>query len=137
MLRNITKNDCSDFQDYCTRYGQSLFPEHSFKDLEKAFKLLLKYKNCIIDKENGKIRGILIIKKIDSEYHIKTVYKNPKILDRLLMFLMWNNDKDLILQLNDYKTVSVIKKHFFRFKGKTGNDYIYFRKYFKRVKKNV
>lgn len=137
MIRQLTQKDKLNFLDYCNRYGQKIFTDCSFKNLEKEFKLLFKYnKNCLIDEENEKLRGILFIEKINNEYYIKTIYKNSKILDRLLNILIWNYSKDLIFRINDYKIVYVLKKYFFRFKEKIENDYVYFRKYFKKVNKN-
>jgi len=138
VIRTITKKDNLNFCDYCERYGKSLFSDCSFSNLKKEFNLIIKTnKYCIIDEENEKFRGILIVEKIDKNYFIKTIYKNPKILDRLLNNLIWNFQKDLIFKLNDYKAVSTIKKYYFRFNGKENDNYIYVRKYFKKDKKNV
>ncbi|MFO7970096.1 MAG: hypothetical protein R6U15_08325 [Candidatus Izemoplasmatales bacterium] len=137
MIRKITKKDKSLFQDYCSRFGKNLFTDCSFKNLEIEFNKLIKQNNfCILDDENGTIRGLLFITKINNEYYINTIYKNSKILDRLLTVLTWGIKKDLIFKINDYKSVFVIKKHFFKFKEKIDKDYIYFRKYYQKVKKH-
>lgn len=136
MIRLIKPKDKINFQDYCNRYGENLFTDCSFRALDKEFRAIIKYnKYCIISEENNFIGGLLLIEVINNEYHIKTTYKNSKVLDNLLSILNWNIQKDLTFRLNDYRVVSILKKHFFRFKGKIDNDYVYFRKYFKKVKK--
>lgn len=135
MIRQIKTKDKSNFCDYCLQFGNNLFTDYSFQNLEREFNNLIKFnKYCIIDEENGKIRGILFLEKIENKYYIKTIYKNSQILDRLLNILIWNFKKDLILKINDYKVVSTIKKYYFRFNGKENDKYIYLRKYFTRTK---
>ena len=137
MIRNLNKKDKTNFQIYCSQVGNNLFTDCSFKNLEKEFKNLLKYNNlCLIDEENSEFRGLLFIQKIDNKNYLKVIYKNSKILDRLLNVLFWNFKEDLIFKLNDYKVVHVIKNNFFRFNGKENLDYIYIRKYFKKDKTN-
>lgn len=135
MIRNINLKDKINFQDYCQKYAKSLFSDCSFKNLEREFDLIIKSnKYCIVDEENSEIRGLLFIEKIDDKSYIKTVYKNSKTLDRLLNILIWNIKKDVILKINDYKVVHVIKKYYFRFNGKENDNYIYIRRYFKKDK---
>ena len=135
MIRQLNKKDKLNFLDYCSQFGNNLFTDCSFKNLELEFKNLLKNKICLIDDEYGEFRGLLFIKKIDNKNYLKAIYKNPKILDRLLNVLFWNFKEDLIFKLNDYKVVNVIKRNFFRFNGKDGLDFIYVRKYYSKVKK--
>jgi len=135
MIRRLNKKDKINFVDYCSQFGNKLFTDCSFQNLEKEFDFLIKFnKFYIIDEEKDKIRGILFIEKIDDKNYIKTVYNNPKILDRLLNILIWNFKKDLILKINDYKIVSTIKKYYFRFNGKENDNFVYIRKYFTRNK---
>lgn len=132
MIRNIKKSDKSNFCDYLNQNGNTLFPDCSFKTLQREFNSFIKSnKFCIIDEENDEIRGILFI---ENKNYIKTVYDNPQILDRLLQILLWNFKKDLILKINDYKIVSTIKKYYFRFNGKENDNFVYIRKYFTRNK---
>jgi len=132
MIRRISTKDKSNFYDYIQKNGISLFSDCSFKNLEREFNLITKHnKYAIVDEENDRIRGILFI---ENKNYIKTVYNNPKILDRLLNILIWDVKKDLILKINDYKIVSTIKKYYFRFNGKENDNFVYIRKYFTRNK---
>jgi len=137
VIRKITIKDKLNFCDYCIKYGQNLFIDSSFEYIERIFNRLTKLNYfCIVDEEYDNFRGILFIEKINNDFYVKTIYKNPKVLDRLLRVLVWNAHKDVILKINDYKVVSVLKKYFFRLKSKTEKEYIYFRKYFNKVNKN-
>jgi len=136
MIRNLKLKDKLNFCAYCQQHGKSIFADNSALNLAKEFRLILKYnKYCIIDEEKDIIRGLLFIDKKDKEFYIRAIYQNSQILDRLLIILTGNTNRDLIFRLNDYRVVGIIKKHFFRFKEKIGNDYVYIRKYFKKTKK--
>jgi len=136
MVRNLKKSDASNFLDYCSQFGNNLFTDCSFKNLELEFNNLIQNKLCLVDEEDGRFRGLLFIQKIEGKNYLKTVYKNPKILDRLLNVLFWNLKEDVIFKLNDYKVVNILKRNYFRFNGKENLDYIYVRKYFTRKKIN-
>lgn len=135
MIRKLNKKDRINFLDYCSQFGNNLFIDCSFKNLELEFNNLLN-KLCFIDEEHGEFRGLLFIKKIDNKNYLKVTYKKPIILDRLLNVLFWNLKEDVIIKLNDYKVVSTLKRHYFRFNGKENLDYIYVRKYYTRTKNN-
>jgi len=132
VIRNIKSSDKSNFCDYLNQKENTLFSDCSFQNLERNFNSFIKFnKFCIMDEENGEIRGILFI---ENKNYIKTIYDNPQILDRLLQILLWNFKKDLILKINDYKIVSTIKKYYFRFNGKENDNFLYVRKYYTRKK---
>ena len=138
MIRRLNKNDRINFLDYFSQIENNLFIDCSFKGLEKEFNKIIKNNIiCLVDCDNGKIKGIIFVIKINDEHYINTVYNNPKILDKLLQVLFWNFNNDIFIKVNDYKVVNVLKKNFFRFKGREGNNYIYLRNEYKKVKKDV
>lgn len=152
MIRHLKIKDKITFLDYCTKED----PYEDFyitKDNKRLFlkdtkvasmifrNVLKKCDKCLIDEEQGIIRGILLIVGYSDNAHrkyVKVLADSINIMHRLFKVLVWDSKDEIFIKVKrDHNIIRVAKKYKFIFCGGRGREVLLKREAKKYYKKEV